>query len=113
MNDWAKTLDNKEQVDSLILNFEKAQLCNRWKNVDKDRLFLVPQTTHCCKRSEVRLASSLVGFPTGHRSLSFVVLVVPRSNNYRRFEIEYEEYVSNICTKANRGEIYIPVPRRK
>ena len=69
---------NKEQVGSLIMNFEKAQLCYRWKNVEKDRLFPVPQTTNCCKRSEVGLASSLVGFPTGHRSLSFVVVVVDR-----------------------------------
>ena len=60
INDWAKILDKKGQVDTFILDFEKAfdtpphelllkkqivQLWNRWNNTELDKCFPLFQTT--------------------------------------------------------------------
>ena len=67
INDWAKILDNRGQVDTFILDFEKAfetpswtplkqtvELWNRWQDIEIDRFFsLLQTTTSCCKWSKI------------------------------------------------------------
>ena len=67
INDWAKILDNTGQVDTFILDFEKAfdtPLMNSlkanclamdwWQNIEIDRFFsLLQTTTSCCKWSKI------------------------------------------------------------
>ena len=66
LNDWAKLLDNRGQIDTFILDFEKAfdnPLMNSLKanclaveqDIEMDRFLSVFQTTtNCCKWSKVR-----------------------------------------------------------
>ena len=66
INDWAKILDNRGQVDTFILDFEKAfdtpphellkskLFSYRWQNIEMDRFFSLFQTTpSCCKWSKI------------------------------------------------------------
>ena len=58
INDWAKILDKKGQVDTFILDFEKVSILlpmnslkancfawNRWNNTELDKYFPLFQTT--------------------------------------------------------------------
>ena len=88
INDWAKILNNGGQVDTFILDFEKAfdtpphgflksKLWHRWEDAEMDRFFSVLQTTaSCCKRSKIRLGPGFVWCPTGHCPWSLVVFFV-------------------------------------
>ena len=93
INDWAKILNNRGQVDTVILDFEKAfdtphhellktsrqivKLWNRWQDIEMDRfLSMFQTTTSCCKWRKIQLGPSFVGCPPGHRSWSLVVLSV-------------------------------------
>ena len=84
INDWAKILDNRGQVDTFILDFEKAfdtpphellksKLWNRWQDIEMDRFFSL--LASCCKWSKI-LGSGFVGCPPGHRAWSLVILSV-------------------------------------
>ena len=91
IDDWAKILNNQGQVDTFILDFEKAfdtppppphELLKSKlfsfgigeKNYEMDRCFPVFQATEsCCKWSLIRLGPRCVRRPTGHRSWSPVV----------------------------------------
>ena len=81
INDWAKILDNRGQVDTFILDFEKAFDTPPHERL-KSKLFsygffsLLQTTTCCCKWSKIWLGSGFVGCPPGHRSWFLVVLSV-------------------------------------
>ena len=90
INDWAKILDNGGQVDTFILDFEKAF------DIPPDELlksklfgcgiggktlkwidsFFVLQTTASYKRCKIRLGPGFVWYPTGHCRWSLVVFFV-------------------------------------
>ena len=61
MNDWAKILDNRGQVDTFILDFEKAfdtppheLLKSKLFSYGMDRFFsLLQTTTSCCKWNKI------------------------------------------------------------
>ena len=66
INDWAKILDNSGQVDTFILDFEKAfdtpsyellkskLLSYEIGGIEMDRFFSLLQiTTNCCKWSKI------------------------------------------------------------
>ena len=71
INDWAKTFDNRRQVDTFILDFEKAfdtplmnslkANCLAMESVPRHRIdsffffffFLLQTTTSCCKWSKI------------------------------------------------------------
>ena len=91
INDWAKILDNRGQVDTFILDFEKA-FDTPPHELLKSKLFsygiggktlkwidsflCFRTTTSCCKWSKIWLGSGFVGCPPGHRSWSLVILSV-------------------------------------
>ena len=91
INDWAKILDNRGQVDTFILDFEKA-FDTPPHELLKSKLFsygiggktlkwiifffFLQTTTSCCKWSKIWLGSGFVGCPPGHRSWSLVILSV-------------------------------------
>ena len=91
INDWAKILDNRGQVDTFILDFEKAfdtpphELLKsklfsygiggktlKW--IDSFLCFRQQRVVN--KWSKIWLGSGFVGCPPGHRSWSLVVLFV-------------------------------------
>ena len=88
INDWAKILDNRGQVDTFILDFEKAfdtpphELLKSklfsygigGKTLKWIDSFLCFRTTSCCKWSKIWLGSGFVRCHPGHRSWSLVVL---------------------------------------
>ena len=86
INDWSKILDNGGQVDTFILDFEKAfdtpphellkskLFCHgiRWEDTEIDIFFSVLQTTaSCCKRRKIGLGPGCVCM-VPHRALSLV-----------------------------------------
>ena len=89
INEWAKIVDNGGQVDTVILDFEKAfdtpphellkskLLWHRWKDTEMDRFFSVLQRiASCCKRSKIGLGPGFVWCPIGHCPWSLVVFFV-------------------------------------
>ena len=87
INDWAKILDNRGQVDTFILDFEKAfdtpphellksKLFSYGIGGKTLKFFSLLQTTSCCKWSKICLGSGFVGCPPGNCSLSLVVFSV-------------------------------------
>ena len=87
INDWAKILDNGGQVDTFILDFEKAfgtpsheqtvWLWHRWEDTEMDRFFSVLQTTASSfKRSKIGFGPGFVWCPTGHYPWSLVVFFI-------------------------------------
>ena len=91
INDWAKILDNGGQVDTFILEFEKAfgtpphELlksklfgCGIGGKTLKwiDSLFVLQTTASCCKRRKIGLGPGFVWCPTGYCPWSLVVFFV-------------------------------------
>ena len=90
INDWAKILDNGGQVDTFILDFEKALdtpphellksklfgcgIGGRLKWIDS--FFVLQTTASCCKRCKIGLGAGFVWCPTGHCPWSLVVFFV-------------------------------------
>ena len=86
INDWAKILDNGRQVDTFILDFEKA-FDTQPHELLKNKLFgcgIGGMTLKwinfclccCCKRSKIGLGTSFVWCPTEHCPWSIVVFSV-------------------------------------
>ena len=86
INDWAKILDNEGQVDTFILDFEKAfdtppaaraseeqtvWLRHRWEDTEMDRFFSVLQTTAVNGAKSIGPQFCLVS----HMALSLVLVV--------------------------------------
>ena len=84
INDWAKILDNGGQVDTFILDSERAfdtpphELLKSklfgcgigGKTLKMDRFFFVLQTTaSCCKRCKIGLGAGFVWCPTSTKLL--------------------------------------------
>ena len=71
----------------------------KYSVIELDGLFLVFQTTvSYCKRSEVRLGSSLFGFPTGHRSWSFAIFIAyqPVSQQIVSRKLDYLQTIVSV-----------------
>ena len=88
INGWAKILDNRGQVDTFILDFEKAFDTHPHERL-KSNMFsygiggntLKWIDSFLCSRQQrvfvnLGMGSGFVGYPPGHRSWSRVVLVV-------------------------------------
>ena len=66
INDWAKVLGSRGQIDTSILDFEKAfdtqSHWNWWKDIEMDRFFSILQTTaYCYKWSKIWLGYWSIG----------------------------------------------------
>ena len=98
INDWAKILDNRGQVDTFILDFEKAfHFDTPPHELLKSKLFsygIGGKTLKwsCCKWGKIWLGSSFVWCPPGHRSWSLVVLSV-----YKWHLIRYWVWNKTFC----------------
>ena len=89
INDWAKILDNGGQVDTFILDFEKAfdtpphelLKCKLYgygiggKTLKWIDSFLCFRPASCSKRNKIRLGPRFVRCPSGHRPWASVVLI--------------------------------------
>ena len=84
INDWAKILDNRGQVDTFILDFEKA-FHTPPHELLKSKLFSYGiggktlkwiDSFLLCFRKQRVVVNGFVGCPPGHRSWSLVVLSV-------------------------------------
>ena len=90
INDWAKILDKGGQIDTFILDFEKAfdtSLMNylkqavwlwyRWKDFEMDRFFsLFQAAASCSKWNRIRLDLRVVSCPSRYPSWTIVGLIV-------------------------------------
>ena len=99
INDWAKILDNGGQVDTFILDFEKAfdtpphelLKCKLYgygiggKTLKWIEFFSLFQTAaSCSKWNKIRLGLRFVRCPSGHRPWTTVVLNVYQRYHNRR-----------------------------
>ena len=84
-NDWAKNLDNGGQVDTFILDFEKAFVtpphellkselfgCGIGGKTLIDYFFVLQTTTSFCKRCKIALGPGFIWCPTGHCPCCFL-----------------------------------------
>ena len=102
INDWAKILDNRGQVDTFILDFEKAfdtppQELLKSKllsyGIDGKTLKWIDSfLCFSCKWSKIWLGSGFVGCPPGHRSWSLVILSV-----HKWHLIRYWVWIKTFC----------------
>ena len=79
INDWAKILDNKGQVETFILDFEKAFYTPTY-GLLKSKLFsygVGGKTLKWinCKWCQIRLGPCCIGCPTGNCSRPLVILL--------------------------------------